>query len=392
MRVWIHSCFDNLPHEGFRKQRFWLMAEAFVRAGHEVVYWTGDFNHGTKARRVFSSPPGADGIEVRILPVMPYRRNVSLKRALSHMAYAREWLARGLEAGAAARPDLIVAACPTIGSAAAALKLARRFSAKMALDIMDAWPETFERLVPAPLGKLAHFALSPLRRKARRLYREADLVSGVCLRYRELSGRSDYLLAYHGIENALSRQDPPPARSAGDGLRLVYAGNLGVGYDLSAVFAGMEILRKKGVKVSLAVAGNGPLEGKWRAIAPKSVEFLGYLPGERLEKLLEECDAGIVPLKADSWVGLPYKLGDYAKANLKMLSCLDGECRGILEETHAGAWYRPGDGESFAAAALSLMPSLHDRRGVRELALRLDAATIYDGYVRAATALFAQRA
>jgi glycosyltransferase involved in cell wall biosynthesis len=369
------------------------MAEAFVRAGHEVVYWTGDFNHGTKARRVFSSPPAADGIEVRILPVMPYRRNVSLKRALSHMAYAREWLARGLEAGAAARPDLIVAACPTIGSAAAALKLARRFSAKMALDVMDAWPETFERLAPGVLRPLARVMLTPLRWQVRQLYRNADIVSGVCRRYRELSGRSDYFLAYHGIENALARYDSPVGRRSGDGrLKLVYAGNLGVGYDLSAVFAGMEILRKKGIDVSLVIAGKGPLEGKWRSLAPESVEFLGYLPGGQLEKTLEECDVGIVPLAADSWVGLPYKLGDYAKAGLKTLSCLDGECRSILEESHAGAWYRPGDGESFATAALSLLPSLDDRRRVRKLAARLDAATIYDEYVRAATALFAQRA
>ena len=53
MTVWIQNPFDNLPQEGFRKQRYWLMAEAFVRAGHDVVYWTSDFSHA----RVSGSRP-----------------------------------------------------------------------------------------------------------------------------------------------------------------------------------------------------------------------------------------------------------------------------------------------------------------------------------------------
>ena len=54
MRVWIENPFDNLPEEGFRPQRYWLMADAFSRAGHDTVLWTADFNHTTKARRLVS--------------------------------------------------------------------------------------------------------------------------------------------------------------------------------------------------------------------------------------------------------------------------------------------------------------------------------------------------
>ena len=37
MTVWIENPFDNLPAEGFRPQRYWLMAEAFAKAGHDVT-------------------------------------------------------------------------------------------------------------------------------------------------------------------------------------------------------------------------------------------------------------------------------------------------------------------------------------------------------------------
>jgi len=68
------------------------------------------------------------------------------------------------------------------------------------VDVQDAWPETFERLLPRSFRWLAHLALCPLRRRAQRVYREADIVTGVCDRYRELTGRDDYYRAYLGVE------------------------------------------------------------------------------------------------------------------------------------------------------------------------------------------------
>ena len=52
MTVWIVNPFDNLPLEGYRPQRYWLMAQAFAAAGHDVVYWTSDFSHANKAPRI----------------------------------------------------------------------------------------------------------------------------------------------------------------------------------------------------------------------------------------------------------------------------------------------------------------------------------------------------
>ena len=197
MTVWIQNPFDNLPQEGFRKQRYWLMAEAFVRAGHRVIYWTSDFNHATKRYRVLDKPADAHGIELRLVPTCPYQRNVGLARVRSHRRYAKDWMCLCEGAG---RPDVVVSSFPTIAAAGAATRIARRAGAKVVIDVQDAWPETFERLLPRPLRGLAHFALLPLRAKARRIFREADVVTGVCDRYRTLVGRADYYRAYLGIE------------------------------------------------------------------------------------------------------------------------------------------------------------------------------------------------
>ena len=73
MTVWIQNPFDNLPCEGYRKQRYWLMAEAFARAGHSVVLWTSDFSHGAKAPRQILDSDLAQrcGFTPRLIPPLP---------------------------------------------------------------------------------------------------------------------------------------------------------------------------------------------------------------------------------------------------------------------------------------------------------------------------------
>ena len=65
MAVWIVNPFDNLPTEGNRPQRYWLMGRAFAKAGHKVVLWSSDFSHATKAKRKFVRECD-DGFEVRL--------------------------------------------------------------------------------------------------------------------------------------------------------------------------------------------------------------------------------------------------------------------------------------------------------------------------------------
>ena len=371
MVVWIQNPFDNLPAEGFRKQRYWMMAEAFVRAGHRVVLWTSDFSHARKAKRASGRGGGGDagGVEVRLIPTPPYRSTVSLARVRSHRAYARAW--RLLAVGAAPGPDLVVTSAPTLSAASAALDIGRACGAKVAVDVMDAWPETFERLAPRGFGWLARLALAPLRATARRLYREADLVTGVAARYRALTGRADYHLAYHGIEGVGAADGVRPPHP-GEAIRLVYAGNLGRTYDLGTVVRAVEA----NADFELDVAGFGVFSS-----ACPRVRFHGLLSGPDLDDLLKRCDVGLVPMTAESWVGVPYKFCDYAKAGLAIVSSLGGESADLLARHACGTTYRAGDADSLAAAVRRA--ARLDRGASRRMCAReFDAVGIYDAYVR----------
>ena len=374
MTVWIENPFDNLPAEGFRPQRYWLMAEAFAKAGHAVTLWTSDFSHAKKAPRTLSKIEAP--FRLKLVKTPPYSGNVSFKRIASHRTYAANWLADArAEAKESGKPDIIVLSMPPLSTADAALAMKKEFGAKIVVDVMDAWPETFERIFPAPLKFLSAIALLPLRRAAKRAYRGADLVTGVCDAYGDIaraSGAREYVRFYHGIDTSkasgANAQRPP--------LSFVYAGNFGRGYDLSAAIKA--VLESE--DATLDIAGAGEREAEWKALAANSprIRFHGYLSGDELDKLLDSASIGIIPLSDNTFVGLPYKLGDYAVHNLRMVTSLRGECAAILEKHNAGAVYDAKDPSSFIAAAKKVQASTPD---FTSLLSELNAEKIYANYV-----------
>ena len=179
MTVWIENPFDNLPAEGFRPQRYWLMAEAFAKAGHAVTLWTSDFSHAKKAPRILSKVEAP--FRLKLIKTPSYSGNVSFKRIASHRAYAANWLADArAEAKESGKPDVIILSMPPLSTADAALAMKKEFGAKIVVDVMDAWPETFERIFPAPLKFLSAIALLPLRRAAKRAYRGEEIGRASC--------------------------------------------------------------------------------------------------------------------------------------------------------------------------------------------------------------------
>ena len=356
MTVWIVNPFDNLPLEGYRPQRYWLMSQAFAAAGHDVVYWTSDFSHANKAPRVFGDPPKRpDGcpsvpdaaVTVKLVPTPPYGRNVSFARLRSHRRLARNWLA--CAARETRLPGLVVASLPPIRLPLAAMAFAGSVGAKFVVDIMDDWPGTFHRLLPRPLGALARAA-----------------------------GAKDFYRAYHGIACAPAPRLPAPA-GPGRPLALLYLGNLGRTYDLKTVLAAVAQMPD----VTLDVAGAGAQEGLLKSCRAARVRFHGYCAQEKLDALLAQADVGLVPMAPESCVGIPYKFADYARAGLAIASSLGGESGALLARYGAGEPYAGGDAASLVAA----LGRLKARLGAAKAAARrlaeeeFDARRIYAGYV-----------
>lgn len=368
MIVWLVNPFDNLPGEGFRPGRYELLAEAFAAAGHEVVWWTADFSHSRKVFRQIDGAPSARRFSVNTIPTLPYRANVSLVRIISHWAFARSWLAAAKRSQS--RPELMVVSLPPLSTGLAALKFKREFGGRVVVDIQDAWPETFYRLLPRGLRALSPLIFWPLRRMARRICRGADQVVGVADNYAKLA------LAY-GAKNyrrfrlgARFQANPPPRIASGNRLRVAYVGSLSRGYDLATVKRAVALI--EGAELVIAGPALVHREGQ--------VDYRGYLGEKELQTLLSSCDVGVVPMSDDTWVAIPNKVADYAAASLPIVTSLRGECRELLERTATGVYYPYGEVTTLAQA----IKRAAAMQGGDFAALRaeLDADKIYADFVK----------
>lgn len=359
MRVWVNNPFDNLPGEGRRAQRYTLLCRALVKAGHDVILWSSEFAHALKDYRklppVYDAP---EGFQVRLIPTPAYSDNVGFRRMWSHKCYAKNWKKMAVElvtSGEIEPPDMVLTSWPPIETASVARHFRKMWGCKTVVDIMDAWPENFYRLIPGSTGMkelLGRFIFWGAHRAARRAYCMADAVTGVGLTYLDLAMRygckAPRHLCYHGIMRMgsgafkynLDESEP---------LRIIYVGNMGRSYDLQTVIRGVRELAESGEHIRLDLAGSGPKEALLRQEAKgcESIRFYGYLSNEDMQQLLSDSDVAVVPMFPDSWVAVPYKLADYTAAGLPMICCLTGETQRMIERYRAGSMYAAGNVEDF---------------------------------------------
>jgi glycosyltransferase involved in cell wall biosynthesis len=407
LSIWIVNPFDDIPGEGLPPLRYWSLARVLAGRGHDVIWWTAAWSHRRKAPRATPLHTRDDeGFAVRLVAARPYTKNVSLARLASHRDFGRtfERLANeSIASGQLERPDIILASLPPLESPEAAARLAKRLDANLVVDLMDVWPETFERLLPGP--QWLRKALFPLlfgrmatRRRA--LLEAADAVSSCAKGYFDAipeATRSDkprhvcHLGAWlpefaapprlidevPGMDTVAATADQPAAAPTPVPLACVYSGTLESGQDLDALLAAARILSAQGVAATLHVAGTGRLESSLRTTAEAirgscAVKVHGLLDRGPYVRLLSECDVGLVLVKPESLVAVPYKVCDYTAAGLALVNSLPGELEQFVSEYRAGVPYTAGSGESLARAIASLAGDrrrlLDMRQGSRRLA------------------------
>lgn len=348
--------------------------------GNDVTWWSADFSHRRKERRCacdrrtdapitdYRLPAEARQSEggTHLLPVRPYQKNISFRRFLSHRDYAKgiRKIVREVLEGQRQAPDVIILSLPPLGVYEAVAPLQKKGLCRIIVDIMDAWPETFERLLPFPrplrswVGKLI---FAGQFRSARRAYRGADGISAVAQNYLNLAKRYGATcpthLCYHGTDIPKAAPEIREIKT-GEPVRLVYIGALERSYDLKTVFEAIKILRSESIPVRLDIAGGGTMEKEFRQscqdkklLGPEGpVSFHGFLDQPELKKRLAQSHLGLVPMDPASGVQVPYKAADYTAAGLPILSCLGNELQDLIEAHTIGHTYRFGKAPSLADA------------------------------------------
>lgn len=401
LSIWIVNPFDDIPGEGISPLRYWSLARVLAGRGHDVIWWSANWSHRRKARR--NVPLGnreEEGFAVRLVAVRPYEKNVSLARLRSHRDFGRtfERLAtESIASGQLERPDLIIASLPPLEGPEAAARLARRLDALLVVDVMDVWPETFARLVPGPQwlrNVIAPFFLGGMERRRNEIIHAADAISAASRKYLDsvtAAGTNKpthvcplgaYLQEYPEpprlapleVDAATTLADSQPAaasqpavaeqQAATKPVVCVYSGALEAGQDVETAIGAARQLASAGIEAEIHIAGGGSLEDRLRAAAaglrgPCRVIVHGLLGRTEHARLLSTADIGLVLVKPESLVSIPYKACEYAAAGLAIVNSLPGELADLVDRYDAGATYAAGDAASLAGAISTLA---RDRR------------------------------
>ncbi|WP_179129636.1 glycosyltransferase family 4 protein [Corynebacterium pacaense] len=348
--------------------RFHELAGILARRGADVELVTSSFLHTHKRDRDAQDSQVADYRITRVTEPA-YSSNVSFARLRSHRILGRN-LMDYLDSRAV--PDVIFCAMPSTDVAEAAARYAGDKGVRLILDVQDLWPEAFE-LVLKPRW-LSHQLLTPLRRRAERIYRAADECVTVSETYsrrvREARGSTGGVsTTYLGTNlGEFDQFGAEPFDDTGDALALAYIGTLGHSYDLPLVFEALRELKGRDRDVILHIIGSGPLESRWRDDARDlgdSVRFHGRLGYPEMVARLRSCDIAVNPIVPGAAQSIINKVCDYAAAGLAVVSTQEcEEYRQLLDDYGAGINCRPSSSDvATAIAELASDPVLRRSMG-----------------------------
>jgi glycosyltransferase involved in cell wall biosynthesis len=346
------------PELGAAPARLAALAHGLADRGLEITVHTGfphypsgtiQAPHRNRPLRIERDGP------VRIVRsiVYPVPNSGFARRLANHTAFAAGALATAPASGPV---DVVVAETPPLFTAAAGMAYAQLKRAPLALNVSDLWPESAIELAALRDGRAAAAA----HRLARLCYRRARLITAPTKGIVEtLSERPEAQGKVVQVPPAvdLDRFAALAERAiprAGAPLRVLYAGTLGIAQGVgvlldAAALAGPDV-------VELVIAGEGPDAAfLWEQVQTRrltNVELLGAVSPDRIPRLYEDVDAGVVPLRdRPIFAGaLPSKLFEVLAAGRPAIVAARGEAAELVRDAGAGLVVAPEDPGALAEA------------------------------------------
>lgn len=401
MKVWIVNPYGNLPSEGWREYRSTLLANALEKAGHETVWWVANFEHRTKQFRAteFEVREVSSRFKIHLVPSTAYLRNISLSRIRFEKNFARNFSKLSC---AYPSPDVIVLADPALFTSTYVVAYVKKAGCKLIVDILDLWPELFHLILPRPLAWIGSILFAPLYRKRAWLLRQADGVVAVSKNYLDMALRAAPKASgdifYLGIDledfhKALANKNvladvELPVKAPEDSW-VIYAGTLGINYDIKTIVDSARIFKKIDDTIQFIIVGEGPLRSMVvDAINEEklcNINYLGVLSTDQLNALYGRCDIALSTYRGLSTVSMPVKAFDYLAAGLPVVNSLGKDWGELIADKQLGVKYTPEDANSLVQAIkllhLNKDSSQKMRNNLLMCAKAFNTATIYPNYV-----------
>lgn len=300
-----------------------LLKAYYASKGYDMTIITSDYSHLSKCKKVV---PGTLQI-----PVIPYEKNLSIKRLHSHYQFAKD-IKKELEQ---MRPDLIHTVIPANSFAKEMVLYKREHpEVKLIIDVNDLWPEAM------PISKVAWMLPFKIWKNIRDKYiEEADQIYAECNLFRQI------LLKYHNVPIETlywaSELNPihKPLHLKENEMHFCYLGSINHIIDIDCIVKLLAACQK--IKPTyLHLIGKG--EAKEQLIAAvrkqnvKVIDYGAVFDQVEKQRVFSHCNYSLNMMKESVMVGLTTKSLDYLRGQVPMINTIDGDTHDLCETYNIG--------------------------------------------------------
>lgn len=302
-QVWYINHYAGGPGLG-RAYRPYLLAKALSKQDVDLKVITASFHHLTFNQQTHTKTPALfdEGIDFKFVSVPEYQGN-GLGRLKNSLAFA--WQLLKLRK-AEDKPEAIVYSSPHLFGIFSAWLLAKKFKAKLVLEVRDIWPLSLVEIAGIsdkhPIVMLFKFI-------EKWAYKLADhrvaLLKGADEHFYKVSGKQrPFTWIPNGADLTLKGSDALPEnieqcfnkyRESGH-LILGYAGALGEPNAMAQFIHAMA--RVKEQKVALLLIGEGPLKQELKALSSQlgldNVHFFEPVSKEQALGFVNKVDVPVI--------------------------------------------------------------------------------------------------
>ena len=301
--------------------------EEYEKQNKTVLYLTSDFHHSRKQKYSFHVN-GAKQVHV-----MPYYKNISIKRLLSHGEFSLKAYLFLMQH----RPDVVYAEIPNNSLAITGSRYKKKCGCYLVFDIFDMWPEALPMKIGNPIIKYILSIWGDLRNKS---LKYADKIYTECDYYQEILSKEGYQLP---METKYLRQESMDLEVetnwSDERIDICYVGSINNIIDAPFMIDFLVALNQKR-KVHFHLIGQGERKEYIKnKLAEKQVKVIDYglvYDMKELQKIFNQCSFAINFLVPDVAIGITMKSVTYFRGGMPILNTVDGDTRRFVDQDNVG--------------------------------------------------------
>lgn len=395
LRIWILQDGEQLPLvNGAKPMRSWRLGEELSKRGHEVIWWSSNFNHMKKEKVCEGDCDYKinDHFTLKLLEAGTYLKNISISRIKHHKKLGERYKS---EARKMPKPDVIIASHPIVEFSYEGTQYGKENNVPVIVDVRDMWPDIFQDYFPKIFRPFINAATYFMRKKARYAFSSANAVISMskdvldwALKVSKLKNFSDsevFFLSCEKIEgHSISTKKILDIKEKYANKTIIsFIGTFGKTYELKTICEAAKAIKIKNPSLLFILAGDGENFKDIEKLSRDSENILltGWLNREECKDLMSLTDIGLVP---SNQTAIPNKFVEILSAGKPMLSSGIGVIVDLISSFKVGASYKSGDSSSLLSALDSLLKNkLYQSMGQNCINLfdaKFNAKKIYKEY------------